>query len=129
MNAYIMVTGGRDAKDYNQVARQLGIAIKDLTDKGNRNITVLTGSAIGAGGMAIEFCNKVETSLAARGIDLRTKPYYAAYSRRGEEETVDLLDPTRDIMLAFPTPSSKNVWSTVKYAKSKGISPRIFKEL
>jgi hypothetical protein len=134
----ILCTGSRTYSNYNVIARQIGIAIKDLADQGYTKIKVRHGNNIykdrpSADGLVIEFVNKVRPSLLARGIDVDHDPIRADWETYGRAagpiRNHDMVDMGLDIGLVFmeqqPTPGTTDC---MRYMIQKGHEPRIFRE-
>lgn len=129
----ILVTGGRDRRDYLCIARHLGLAIQDARDAGHSNILVIHGGAPGVDAMAEEFVNKTENSLKAFGITIRTKVFRPKYKEYPPKQApimrnIEMVDLGPDICLAFPAANSRGTLQCIDYAKKSNIKTEIFEE-
>jgi hypothetical protein len=135
----ILVTGSRTYKNYNVIARQLGIAISDLVDEGFTKIRVRHGNNIykdkpSADGLVVEFVNKTRPSLLARGIDVDHEPVKADWSAHGRAagpiRNHQMVDAGLDIGLVFMgSTRTPGTTDCMNYMIKQGHTPRVFREL
>lgn len=131
----ILLTGSRTCTDYNLVSRQLIIAISDLIELGYKKIVMIHGGAVGADTLGIEFVNKIQASMLARGVDISHDPHYPEYSKypnrvapiMRNHEMVNMLNEDA-IIVAIWENNSRGTKDTIEYAQNKGFEPRIFKD-
>lgn len=133
MHKVIMVTGSRKFSDYGEVARGIGIAIKNLVDAGAKDITVRHGACAGADSMVVEFVNKIERSLHQRDIHVKLEAYPpnlkkygspAAYHIRNKQ----MISDGADVCVAFlkRTEPNKGTLGVIKLAQAANIPVEIY---
>jgi hypothetical protein len=113
----ILVTGGRDLRDYSLVR---GI----LSDYSGHPgpVTVVHGAATGADHLAHS---------AAKSLAMKPEPHFPDYDRYSPSEAPkkrnqEMVDLGANVCLAFPTARSRGTWDCVNRAKAAGIPVKVF---
>jgi hypothetical protein len=68
----------RSFSDYAVFLRGISVALSDMKDE-DKNIVIYSAGPVNLNSMAMEFCNKTEDSLKARGIKIRMNKIPASW--------------------------------------------------
>jgi hypothetical protein len=134
----ILCTGSRTYSNYNEVARQLSIAISDLVELGYKRIKVRHGNNVykdkpSADGLVVEFINKIRPSMRSRGVDVDLDPVNPDWDTHGRAagpiRNHDMVDAGLDIGLVFMNKvATPGTTDCMRYMIQKGYEPRVFRE-
>lgn len=129
LHAKVLVTGSRDYKDYNAVARAITIIISELGTQGYTIITFMQGAARGADRHAVEFINKTEKSIfKMTGIKVKYESYPPDFTKYGSpaayhKRNQAMVDqkPVHALVFLEPGEPNNGTLSTVERLKTAGI--------
>ncbi len=128
-SAKVLVTGSRDYKDYNTVARAISIIINDLALQGFLEIRFMQGAARGADKHAVEFINKTEKSIfKMTGVKVRHESYPPDFAKYGSPAAYHIRNqrmidehPVHALVFLEPGEPNKGTLSTVKRLETAGV--------
>jgi hypothetical protein len=130
----ILVTGGRDHENYEQVRDVLegvicefGLMYDDVYQMPeSTKFTIIHGGATGADTHADNWCT---VNWLQPEVYKVTKEDWNRLGRAaGMIRNQEMLDTGIDLVLAFPTKKSKGTWGMVNIARKAGVEVRVFEE-